>query len=196
MDWSRAHLEARLAAYRATDPWDVLGHRRAAVAVVLRFTRGAPDVLLMQRATREGDRWSGHVSFPGGRAEPADADLAATAVRETREELGLDLSTHARPVGRLDGLRAIAHGKPLSMTITPFVFVLERAADLTLSDEAVASFWLPLDRAATGELDAHHPYRAGPLTASLPCWRWEEHVVWGLTFEMLRGLVRLVADAR
>ncbi|HEU5217398.1 MAG TPA: NUDIX domain-containing protein, partial [Gemmatimonadales bacterium] len=63
---------------------------QAAVAVIL-----APDpdsVLLIRRAEREGDKWSGHLALPGGRWSPGDPDLAATARRETIEEVGVDLS--------------------------------------------------------------------------------------------------------
>ena len=63
-------------------PGRLLGQRRAAVAAVLRFDRDAAELLLMRRAERDGDRWSGQVSMPGGREEAADADLVATAVRE------------------------------------------------------------------------------------------------------------------
>lgn len=191
VSWSLNAIEPRLATHVASDP-DGPVDSRAAVAAVLRFTRGAPDVLLMQRARREGDRWSGQVSFPGGRAEPQDRDLQATAVRETLEELGLDLSTHARLLGRMDGVRAMARGGPLSMTVTPYVFVLERDPVLSLSNEAEATFWFPLERAAAGELDALYRYGTGPNAIDLPCWRYEERMVWGMTHGMLRGLIDLV----
>src|SRR5262245_2019379 len=78
----------------------------AAVALVIRETgQGALDVLFMKRAAREGDPWSGQVSFPGGRRDKTDADLAATVIRETREETGLDLSTHGELFGALDEIR-------------------------------------------------------------------------------------------
>ena len=63
---------------------------RAAVAVVL-HDEASPRVLLMKRAERHGDPWSGHISLPGGRYQASDGDLRVTAIRETREELGIDL---------------------------------------------------------------------------------------------------------
>ncbi|KAG5458036.1 MAG: hypothetical protein BJ554DRAFT_1822 [Olpidium bornovanus] len=53
--------------------------------------RGTPEILFIKRATRAGDRWSGHVAFPGGKQEPSET-ARQTAERETREELGLDLT--------------------------------------------------------------------------------------------------------
>lgn len=189
VDWTRSALEARLKSYQPKDPSDLLVRDRAAVASVLRFDDAGAQVLLMQRATREGDRWSGQVSFPGGRAEPEDPDLLATAIRETREEVGLDLRQDATLLGRLDALRAIARGRLLSMTITPYVFVLERERPFTLSEEAESVFWLPLHAAAKGELDATYDWRSGPLSMALPAWTWQDRTVWGLTFQMLTSLV-------
>ena len=50
-----------------------------------------PEILFIKRTTRAGDRWNGHIAFPGGRQEPDDEDDASTSVRETDEEVGLDL---------------------------------------------------------------------------------------------------------
>lgn len=184
---------SRLAAHVPTDPSDFLVRSRAAVAAVVRFDAGAPEVLLIQRAERPGDRWSGHVSMPGGRMEEGDPDLVATAIRETHEEVGVDLARGARLLGRLGATRAVAKGKVLPMTITPYVFHLVEPQPITLSDEAVASFWFPLDRAARGELDAPYEYRFGPLPLRLPSWRWEDRTVWGLTHQMLTDLLRVLA---
>src|SRR6266496_2904631 len=62
-------------------------------AVALLHARApAESVLLMRRAEREGDSWSGHWSLPGGRREPGDSDLLDTALRELEEECGIRLA--------------------------------------------------------------------------------------------------------
>jgi 8-oxo-dGTP pyrophosphatase MutT (NUDIX family) len=155
----------------------------------------------MKRREHAGDRWSGHVSLPGGKEGPGDADLVATAVRETREELGVDLGSCARLLGRLDAIRAIAKGKLLPMTISPFVFTFVASAvagavaepRLEMGEEAESAFWLPLAAAAAGTLDAIHPYRLGPVPLRLPCWRFQGYVIWGLTYQMLRKLLDVAA---
>ena len=61
-----------------------------------------PEILFIKRASRSGDRWTGHIAFPGGRQDPNDTNDAATSVRETEEEVGLDLqNTQCLHIGNL-----------------------------------------------------------------------------------------------
>jgi 8-oxo-dGTP pyrophosphatase MutT (NUDIX family) len=191
MDLSPQRFEQRLAALRVEDPRTT--DRRSAVAALLRFDRGVPDVLLMKRVERTDDRWSGHISLPGGRESPTDEDLLATAMRETREEVGVDLRAGARLIGRLEPLRAVAEGRVQPMVIAPFVFVQTGPVTIELGHEAQEAFWLPLDRAVSGELADEYPYVLGAETRILPSWRYEGHVIWGLTYRMLDDLLGLVA---
>jgi len=169
---------------------------RAAVAAVLREGRSGLELLLMRRAEHESDPWSGHISFPGGRAEPGDDDLVATAVRETAEETGIDLGRDAELLGRLDEVRAMARGRPVDLSITPFVFRLLRPADGTPNLEVVSLHWLPLARLLDPECRSTMELRRGQSTLHPPCLRIDELVIWGLTlrmFDNLRGLVQAVA---
>lgn len=54
--------------------------------------RGDPEILFIKRAARSGDRWTSHVALPGGKQDAEDADDKATAIRETMEEVGIDLN--------------------------------------------------------------------------------------------------------
>jgi 8-oxo-dGTP pyrophosphatase MutT (NUDIX family) len=185
-------VAARLAAHVPEDPSDLLTGSRAAVAAILRFDRGATEVLLMQRAEREGDRWSGQVALPGGRYEDHDGDLLRTAIRETREEVGVDLERGTSPLGRLGAFRAMAKGQILPLTITPYVFHLREPQDVVLNAEASAAFWFPLDVASTGALDAPFEYRFGPVPMTLSSWAFEGRTVWGLTHKILTSLLGVV----
>lgn len=191
MRFSLDHIERSLAAYRpagASGP----GLARSAVAAVLRFAGDGPQVLLMKRAERAGDRWSGHISFPGGRESSHDADLVATAVRETREEVGVDLGKSARLLGQLDTIQAIARGRVRPLTITPFVFVQTRDMPFVLGHEATDAFWFPLERAASGELSSNFDYHMDDQTMRLPCWRYRNYVIWGLTYRMMEHFFEVV----
>jgi 8-oxo-dGTP pyrophosphatase MutT (NUDIX family) len=190
--WSPEDLAARLDALAAGTPNVAPPPRRAAVAVALALD-GPPRVLLMRRAAHPGDPWSGQVSLPGGGHEPEDADLLATAVRETREEVGVDLGRDARLVGALEARRARARGAVLDLDVTPFVFTLERAVEPAVNEEAEEAFWLPLDRVLRGELDHAYAYRhTDGRTIELPSWRFEERVIWGMTHRILSDLLAAV----
>ncbi|HET6611637.1 MAG TPA: CoA pyrophosphatase [Kofleriaceae bacterium] len=189
--FSPAGIAASLARHIPTDAAPDLP--RAAVACVLSFAGKAPRVLLMKRAVRAGDLWSGHMALPGGREDPCDESLLATAIRETYEEVGLDLAATARVLGRLDAVRAVARSVPLSLTITPFVLTVDGEPALSLGAEAELALWVPLLQMASGELDSTLRYEApeGPIT--LPCWRFHGQVVWGLTYRMLSSLLAVIA---
>jgi 8-oxo-dGTP pyrophosphatase MutT (NUDIX family) len=163
------------------------GRKRAAVAIVLFGDR----VLLMKRAERVGDPWSGHISLPGGGFTPADGDLYTTAVRETREELGLDLA-ETRALGGLPTLSPMTSG-PHGLEVSPFLFATDVALEPQPGPEAEAAFWLPLELAASGSLDDTYTYPGTQRT--FPSWRYEQHVIWGLTWRILGDVLALAKDA-
>jgi 8-oxo-dGTP pyrophosphatase MutT (NUDIX family) len=157
---------------------------RAAVAVVLRDGPGRIEILFIRRAEYPGDPWSGQMALPGGRAEPGDPDLRATALRETREETGIDLHSAAEYLGELDQIRATARMRPLDLAISPFVFRLHGDVAPALSDEVTSLHWFPLDEllgpSRRSTMDYHHQGD----TLQFPCLRVEELVIWGLTYRM------------
>jgi 8-oxo-dGTP pyrophosphatase MutT (NUDIX family) len=174
------------------------------VAVVLRDAgpRGS-ELLFIERARKEGDPWSGHMAFPGGREEPIDPNLRSTAERETLEEVGLDLAG-AEILGRLDDLEGRRDGRPSGMVISAFVYHVERPPPLRLEkSEVEQAFWFPVrDLADPGR---HVPYRwrhANGVNLEMPGIRVgksEAHVVWGLTYrfvEILMGLLERPLPAR
>ena len=167
--------------------------RRAAVALVLRERESSLDLLLMRRIERPGDRWSGQISLPGGHEEETDAGLVQTAIRETREEVGLDLEVDARVLGRMQRLQAKARGRKVAMGITPFVFGYHGEDEPVPGEEADEAFWFPLDRAQRGELTATHTYEHEGLSYRLPAWNFEGRVIWGMTHEMVSTFLRMTA---
>jgi 8-oxo-dGTP pyrophosphatase MutT (NUDIX family) len=167
--------------------------QQAAVAMVLRFDRGATEVLLIRRIERQGDPWSDQVSFPGGRAEPTDGSIVATAIRETREEVGLDLAQRGRLVGHLPAIHPVPHGFTRPLHITPLCFFATADAPLQVGDEAQRAFWLPLDQVVDRRLDSEFEFAIGPLKKSWPCWRFDGEVVWGLTYRILSDFLAHLA---
>jgi 8-oxo-dGTP pyrophosphatase MutT (NUDIX family) len=166
--------------------------RRAAVAAVLRAgTDGTPEVLLIERAQRPGDPWSGHMAFPGGHHEPGDPDLLATARRETHEEVGLKLGG-GHLLAALDEHPAIARGEFTGMVIAPFVFAVDGDPQLRPNYEVADTVWAPLVPMASGELDAVKEVHRGEQRLTFPGYDVGGRVVWGMTHRMLQGLFRVL----
>ena len=133
------------------------------------------------------------MAFPGGRSEPGDSDLVATAIRETKEEIGLDLRAQGEVLGGLDEVHAIARGRPVDLSITPYVFGLRGRAQLTLSAEVTSLHWLPLDDLLGERHLSTFEYVHEGIPLRLPCLRVEDVVVWGLTFRMFSSLRDVLA---
>jgi 8-oxo-dGTP pyrophosphatase MutT (NUDIX family) len=129
------------------------------------------------------------MAFPGGRKDPADADLLSTAVRETAEEVGLRLDAATQLVGRLDDLPAIARGRPVGLVIAPFVFAVEGEVPLRPNPREVEeALWAPLTPIFRGERNVAHPYEWEGRQVSLPGYDVDGRTVWGLTHRMLQSL--------
>ena len=165
------------------------------MAFLLREARDGIEVLFIHRAEHPQDPWSGQMGLPGGRSEEGDADLLATAIRETREEIGVDLSREGEMLGRLDEIQAIHRGGPVDLTITPFAFRL-RSPDrpLALSQEVQAVQWLSLDDLLGPRYRSSLDYQYEGETLTLPCFRIEGKVIWGLTYRMFSNLAALVRE--
>jgi 8-oxo-dGTP pyrophosphatase MutT (NUDIX family) len=190
-------LRARLDPPPPTPPtWPGL-KRRAAIAVVLRSTDTGPEVLLMRRVERPGDRWSGDISCPGG-FQHGDEALTATAIRETSEELGLDLDDGSM-LGALRVRPTWPWHRFSDFAVVPFVFVSPSPDPPLRPDpkEVQSARWVPLS------------VLADPARRTSFWWWWkvaralsipfrldrvvhEDYDVWGLTLQILdevRGLL-------
>jgi len=164
----------------------------ASVAAVARQARADVELLFIHRAEDPNDPWSGHMAFPGGRVEAGDRHPRAAAERETLEEVGLDLTEDGRLLGRLSDVAAVGRGRPMSLVIEPFVYSVDTRPDLRPNHEVAAIVWVPweflIDRCNRSTV----PWRHGDIDLELPCYRFDDHVIWGLTFGMVDELITLV----
>jgi 8-oxo-dGTP pyrophosphatase MutT (NUDIX family) len=160
---------------------------RPAAVLVLVFPddEGIARLILTERVDRGGHH-SGEVSFPGGRSEPGDADLVATALREAGEEVGLDpVQAGLRVLGRLS-----TQWIPVSnFSVTPIVAVAARRPVLAPQPAEVAAILTPPLAAFLpgGELLwVERPIRGWDLRyAAYPV---DGLAVWGMTARVLGGL--------
>ncbi|MZR63249.1 CoA pyrophosphatase [Alcanivorax sp. DP30] len=159
---------------------------RAAVALIERGQREDRELFFIQRAQRQGDPWSGDMAFPGGRLQSGDSSSRDTAMRETREETGLDLYRNGDYQTRLSDLLTRHHSRWRPMVVTPHVFTWGGDGALSLNHEARRGVWIPVDYLADpanhSTLQVSTPL--GPLR--FPCCRYEDYCIWGLSYSMMR----------
>ena len=185
-----ARLEGALAPSDVFAPAASATVRDAAVSVIFRVSaHDSLELLMIERASYEGDPWSGHVAFPGGRREPHDATLLDTALRETREEIGIDLVTEGRVLGALDRLHPVSPSLP-PLSIAPFVALLTQDATLALSNEVAEAFWVPLailqrpDTSSDVEVLLSNGTRR-----TVRAFVHGRYTIWGLTERIIRDLL-------
>jgi 8-oxo-dGTP pyrophosphatase MutT (NUDIX family) len=192
----RAALTARLARLR-----ERLANRQhttdndpsllwAAVAVVL--TSDPDSILLIRRAERAGDPWSGHMALPGGRREPGDPDLVATAVREIAEEVGVELAA-AHLVGRLADVVPRTPVLP-PIAVRPFVFLPPSRPALVLNSEVASAHWIRLDDLL--QPGAHHAVwlEVAGQSREVQAYELTDAIVWGMTERILTDLLHQLRD--
>lgn len=166
----------------------------ASVALVVRPGATDLDLLVIERAKRVGDPWSGHMAFPGGRSAPEDRSAQATAERETWEEVGIDLAGTGRLLGPLDEVWPRS-GAP-SIVVSPFVFAVPADTTTRLNHEVAAAFWSPLRMLAEpgAATEYLHALEDGE-ELRFPAIAYESRVIWGLTHRIMTDFLGLVRQA-
>lgn len=186
-------ISSKLAALGGDHGRSTDGSPRAAVAAILREVPGAggADLFFIRRAEHPHDPWSGHVAFPGGRHDPEDPSLLATAIRETREEVGIDLSPD-HLLARLPDVPAFTRSKRGNLVVTPFVFAL-RSDPVVVPNhvEVSTTLWVPLATLADGVGKTSFELDYAGQRYVLPCIHLDpgQHRLWGMTYRMLETLL-------
>ena len=158
--------------------------RRAAVSIILKSS-GVPSTLLIKRAERSGDPWSGQVAFPGGKRQPGDRTARETATRETREEVGIDLSRSAEFVGYSDVV--LTHTG--TMDVVPSVFLLKEEVEVKPNEEVASWRWVGIDELLSPRSRSTYEMRRDGRTLKMPALTTGDYVVWGLTHRIVTSLM-------
>jgi 8-oxo-dGTP pyrophosphatase MutT (NUDIX family) len=149
---------------------------------------------MIKRADAEGDPWSGHVACPGGRMEPGDHDLAVTAVRETWEETGVDVSLDGRLLGHLDDLSPRTPYLP-PIVIRPYIALVRAGVEIVPSHEVAQAFWVPISALRTPAAWGTAEISVSGVQREVTVFRHGEYTVWGLTERVLRQFLTYAGEA-
>jgi 8-oxo-dGTP pyrophosphatase MutT (NUDIX family) len=162
--------------------------QQAAVAIVL-MPIGDTDseILFIKRASNPADPWSGQMALPGGRRDPDDTDLAATAIRETKEETGIDLAS-GDLLGRLDDHAPKTPALP-PILVRPFVFALETRPSIRPNHEVERHLWASMQGLAASEREARVRVRDADLI--VPAFHTGGEVIWGMTHRIITNFFDL-----
>jgi 8-oxo-dGTP pyrophosphatase MutT (NUDIX family) len=169
-------------------PGSARGARRTDAAVLIGLVErpGGPHLLLTQRTTHLRDH-AGQISFPGGRVERWDASIAATALREAQEEIGLDPA-------RVEVLGELAsYDTATGFRIHPVVGWLTPPFELRPDPYEVDEvFELPLAFVVDPGNHRRQSFRRGPLTRTYYVLPYQDRFIWGATAGILVNLSGLL----
>lgn len=174
--------------FRVIEPRD---RAHAAVALILQETPDGLSVLFIERSVNANDVWSGQIALPGGRVENRDKSPRHTAERETKEELGINLS-ETRYLGRLSDI--VPSG--LRIVVSCFVYAVDQPPVLDPDPHEVAdAFWWPLrelnNPARRSQVDFVFRERLRKFPAA-SMHHGKEKILWGLTYRVLRNLNKVI----
>ena len=158
--------------------------RLAGVSVIIEAGDKA-RTLLVRRAQRTGDPWTGQVAFPGGKMRAGDVSVLQTAVRETQEEVGVDLARNAEFLGYFGSFRT----RVGSMDVVPSVFKLKSKVKVTPNEEVSDFKWVAFESFLAPRSRSTFSFEADGARLEAPAFMVEGYVIWGLTFRIIESLL-------
>jgi len=167
------------------EPTGFVQRKTAGVAVIFRNLDVEEEVLIIKRAEREDDPWSGQAAFPGGMVSTKDGSFEETARRETAEEVGIDLSKGAVFLGYMSDLKAGTR----DIVVVPSVYKLVASAAVTLSGEVASYSWVPMRGLAGKEVRSTYLLHRGGWEIPFPSLVHRGLVIWGLTERILSAII-------
>ncbi len=168
-------------------------HRQAAVLIPFVRVDESWHILYIRRTRFEGDRHSGQVAFAGGKRDPEDTDLAATALREAEEEVGIS-PTDVNLLGSINHHHTISE-----FQVTPFVAEMAWPYPLKLDEIEVArAFTLPLnwlaEEANYRVEQRQHPESKRPWPVVYYDY-YDGELLWGATARMTLSLIEVLKQS-
>lgn len=153
-------------------------YRLASVLVVI---YGKSPIIIMTEKPKHMKFHAGEISFPGGKLDSNDDDLLQTALRETHEEIGLDI-TRDQVIGQLEPVVTLNSG----FLILPFVSVVDTIPPLVANSEVEDIFHIPLDsflKTMRNDPDPSHN-----LIEEMHIFEYQNHIVWGASARILKQI--------
>jgi len=164
---------------------------RGAVGVLIKEEGDDLWLLMIKRRENPRDPWSGQMAFPGGHADLQDRTLFDTVAREAVEEVGIDIRKQEF-LGCLSNLQP----KNAPMVVSPFVFVVHEKVDPTTSGEAQEVLWIPMCFLLNPKNVSSITVQVGREQVSTGCYRYSDHIIWGLSFRIIQEIMSKITSSR
>jgi len=154
----------------------------AAVALILKIENQETEVLFVKRAEYPSDPYSGQIALPGGKRSLQDKNLKQTVVRETLEEINVNLLESCRFLGTMNVLESTLRPK---MNVLPFIALLIHEPLIKLNNELQDYIWIPVGRLYQHESTVKFSF------GIFPAFIVDSVVIWGLTYRILKKLINV-----
>jgi len=157
------------------------------LASVMIVIYGTEPIIIMTEKPDTMNFHAGEISFPGGKFDQDDNDLLDTAIRETKEEIGLEISKN-KVIGQLKPVTTLNSG----FKIIPFVSILDSVPQLSANHEVKTILHIPMIpflKTLADDPDPNHKSIQEMYTFTF-----ENKIVWGASARMLKQIVDLMSN--
>ncbi len=163
---------------------------RAAVLMAL-FKKKDAWYILMTKRSDEVEHHKGQISFPGGAADHGDKNIVATALRETKEEIGLE-SDNVEILGLYDD-----HATPTGFVITPVVGYIKKLPSLSPGEQEVVEILeVPVSLFLDPTKERMVQMERRGMKVDVYFYNFGKHELWGATARISRDFLREMSAAR
>ena len=153
-------------------------YRLASILVII---YGNEPIVVMTEKPKHMKFHAGEISFPGGKLDSDDSTLLETALRETREEIGLSISKE-QVIGQLEPVVTLNSG----FLILPFLAVVDKIPTLSANAEVEKIFHIPLESFL--KTQARDPDPSHNLIQEMYTFEYENQIVWGASARILKQI--------
>jgi len=170
-----------------------VGYVHASVALILKNIHEQLYILFIKRTENPRDSYSSHVAFPGGKMSKNDNALIDTAVRETLEEVGIDLYEYGRLLGRLDDLKPLNPNGP-KFIVSPFVFILSKDINLQINNDEVEEYmWISFEHLKNKNNMRIRQKKSGQEVVEDYVYKYQKFLIWGMTGKIINSFTKEVS---
>ncbi|MGH7800427.1 MAG: NUDIX hydrolase [Thermodesulfobacteriota bacterium] len=162
----------------------------AAVVAILRKEQNRYSMLFIKRPESQGDPFSGHMAFPGGKMKVEDKSKLETAIRETIEETGIDLNRIGRILGELDDVSPI-NPRANHYVVTPYIAYLTEDSEIKPNDEVASAIWIPVFHFMNENAFERRVVEKHGKELEEFIYHYQNHVIWGMTARILHQFLSL-----